>query len=53
MYTQTKIQEFSTEAPADELGIMAAFHEECSSLGNSLFFRYDYVFRCYVRKEGF
>jgi len=52
MYTQTKIQEFE-EAPADELGIMAQFHEECTAFGNSLYHRYDYVFRCYVRKEGF
>ena len=54
MNTQTKITEYaSNEGRADELDTMAQFHEECAAFGNSLLFRYDYVFRCYVRKEGF
>ena len=52
--TQTNIENFaSNEGPSDDKAIMARFHEECAAFGNSLYHRYDYVFRCYVRKEGF
>ena len=51
---QTNISDFaSNEGLADELAVMARFHEECAAFGESLFFRYDYGFRFYVRKEGF
>jgi hypothetical protein len=51
---QTNITDFaSNEGLADELATMARFHEECATFGKSLYHRYDYVFRCYVRKEGF
>ncbi len=51
---QTNIENFaSTEDPSDDKDIMARFHEECAAFGDSLYFRYDYGFRFYVRKGGF
>ena len=51
MYTQKHITDFaSNEGLADEL---ANFFQEVEEFGNSREFRYDYGFRCFVRKGGF
>ena len=48
MYTQTEIQEFSNEDPANEL---ADFFHEVEAFGAERTHRYDHVFRCFVRRD--
>ena len=48
MNTQTKINEFVSKVPADEL---AAFFEECHIFGDSRLYRWDPVFRTYERRD--
>ena len=45
---QTKINEFVSKVPADEL---AAFFEECHIFGDSRLYRWDPVFRTYERRD--
>ena len=45
MYIQTNINEFNTEAPANELD---SFYEECEIFGESRMYRFCPVFRTYI-----